>query len=142
MPPLPANPVQLSTVPPEHPLHSRQHYSIFETHHGQPYVYPSPQQPPMSVNYATQPSNLAVPQYYPQQYMALPQQQPHQFRQPRPSRTRQCFHCQQRKAEEPCTHCYHCGSSEHFSAGCKSKGAKPQLGAPLNRSGLPPRDRV
>ncbi len=142
IPPLPANPVQLSTVPPEHSLQSRQHYSILETHHGQPYVYPSPQQHPMSVNYATQPSSFAAPQYYPQQYMVPPQQHPHQFRQPRPARARQCFHCQQRKAEEPCTHCYHCGSSEHFSAGCKSKGARPQLGAPLNRSGLPPRDRV
>ncbi len=143
IPPLPANPVQLSTVPPEHSLQSRQHYSILETHHGQPYVYPSPQQHPMSVNYATEPSSFAAPQYYPQQYMMPPpQQHPHQYRQPRPSRARQCFYCQQRKAEEPCTHCYHCGSSEHFSAGCKSKGARPQLGAPLNRSGLLPRDRV
>ncbi len=142
IPPLPANPVQLSTVPPEHSLQSRQHYSIVETHHGQPYVYPSPQQHPMSINYATPPSSFAAPQYYPLQYMMPPQQHPHQYRQPRPSRARQCFHCQQRKAEEPCTHCYHCGSSEHFSAGCKSKGARPQLGAPLNRSGLLPRDRV
>ncbi len=73
IPPLPANPVQLSTVPPEHSLQSRQHYSILETHHGQPYVYPSPQQHPMSVNYATQPSSFAAPQYYPQQYMVPPQ---------------------------------------------------------------------
>lgn len=142
IPPVPANPAQLSTVPPEHSLQSRQHYSIVETHHGQPYVYPSPQQHPMSINYASQPSRFAAPQYYHQQYMVPPQQHPHQFRQPRPPRARQCFHCQQRKAEEPCTHCYHCGSSEHFSAGCRSKGVRPQLGAPLNRSGLPPRDRV
>ncbi len=85
IPPLPANPVQLSTVPPEHSLQLRQHYSIVETHHGQPYVYTSPQQHPMSVNYATQPSSFAAPQYYLQQYMMPPQQHPHQYRQPRPS---------------------------------------------------------
>ncbi|KAJ8015371.1 hypothetical protein DPEC_G00025440 [Dallia pectoralis] len=117
----PAKLAQCPSGPQEQYLQSSQRYVVPETHHGQPYGFPSPQQHPMPISYATHPSSFTTSQYYPQQYMAPPQPHPYQFRQTRPSRARQCFHCQRRKAEEPCTHCYRCGSNEHFLAGCKEE---------------------
>lgn len=57
---------------------------------------------------------------------------------PRP----RCYLCQQR-GEEYCQHCYRCGSSEHFRAGCRSYRGPPSTGRgiPLNEERLPPRDR-
>ncbi len=72
-----------------------------------------PLQHPTSAQYAMQPSRYAVPlQPHPPQFNTAPRQYtatsplpqyPQQFRQPRPSRTRQCFYCQQRGPEELCT---------------------------------------
>ncbi|KAJ8001473.1 hypothetical protein DPEC_G00169860 [Dallia pectoralis] len=137
----PAKLAQCPSGPQEQYLQSSQRYVVPETHHGQPYGFPSPQQHPMPISYATHPSSFTTSQYYPQQYMAPPQPHPYQFRQTRPSRARQCFHCQRRKAEEPCTHCYRCGSNEHFLAGCKEGGSRVQHRVQLNGDGLPPRDR-
>ncbi len=72
-----------------------------------------PLQHPTPAQYAMQPSRYAVPlQPHPPQFNTAPRQYtatsplpqyPQQFRQPRPSRTRQCFYCQQRGPEELCT---------------------------------------
>lgn len=57
---------------------------------------------------------------------------------PRP----RCYMCQQR-GEEYCQHCYRCGSSEHFRAGCRGYRVSPGAvrESPLNEERLPPRDR-
>lgn len=56
-------------------------------------------------------------------------------------RMRKCFGCQQRGAEEYCMHCYRCGSSDHFLAGCRARGQRRFGGDPLNGEGLLARDR-
>ncbi|XP_077450359.1 uncharacterized protein LOC144069114 [Stigmatopora argus] len=38
---------------------------------------------------------------------------------------RRCFACQQGGRDVKCTHCYRCGSGEHFQAGCKIRGGRP-----------------
>lgn len=119
-----------------------------------PYFTPQPYQrrvSPMPAQYVqpTQSSHYAAQGFYPQQfhvesqpYLTMPQPQYFQpYRQPRPSRPRQCFHCQQARSTEMCTHCYRCGSNEHFLAGCKERGPRSQSGVQLNGDGLPPRDR-
>ncbi|KAJ0022376.1 hypothetical protein NQD34_009866 [Periophthalmus magnuspinnatus] len=40
-------------------------------------------------------------------------------------RERMCHVCQQTGANERCTHCYLCGSGEHFQAGCRNRGMRP-----------------
>lgn len=57
---------------------------------------------------------------------------------PRRAQQRRCFVCHQNNVEY-CTHCYRCGSEEHFLAGCRVRGTKPE--SHLNERGLPPRDR-
>lgn len=54
------------------------------------------------------------------------------------ARQRRCFTCQQNNVEY-CTHCYRCGSGEHFLAGCRV--GVPKSENHLNERGLPPRDR-
>ncbi|XP_033181946.1 uncharacterized protein LOC117152876 [Anabas testudineus] len=54
------------------------------------------------------------------------------------ARQRRCFSCYQNNVEY-CTHCYRCGSGEHFLAGCRVGVSKPENH--LNERGLPPRDR-
>lgn len=56
------------------------------------------------------------------------------------ARLRKCFGCQQ-SGTEYCNHCYRCGSSEHFLAGCRAKLTRPDKDQPLNGQWLPPRDR-
>ena len=56
------------------------------------------------------------------------------------ARLRKCIGCQQ-GGNEYCTHCYRCGSSEHFLAGCRARGTRQDRGDSLNTTGLPPRDR-
>lgn len=59
----------------------------------------------------------------------------------RPARLqRRCHVCQQMGANEHCTHCYTCGSGEHFQAGCKNRAARPPKEGPLNQRWLPLRD--
>ena len=65
----------------------------------------------------------------------LPQQYPTQNR----ARQNRCVGCQQ-SGTENCTHCYRCGSSEHFFAGCRMRGTRQDKEGPLNEHGLPPRD--
>lgn len=99
-------------------------------------------QPTHSSQYATQ--GLSPQQFHAesQSYVATPQSQYFQpYRQSHPPRPRQCFHCQQARSMELCTHCYRCGSNEHFLAGCKERGTRTQRRVQLNEDGLPPRDR-
>ncbi|CAL8297038.1 unnamed protein product [Lota lota] len=63
----------------------------------------------------------------------------HSFPPPNRGRIRTCF-CQPRGAENYCTHCYRCGSSEHFLAGCRARGQRQFGGDPLNGEGLPSQD--
>lgn len=63
-----------------------------------------------------------------------------QYPAPNHARLRKCFGCQ-RSGSEYCTHCYRCGSSEHFLIGCRMRGARQDKDGPLNERGLPPRDR-
>lgn len=53
---------------------------------------------------------------------------------------RKCIGCQQ-SGREYCTHCYRCGSGEHFLAGCRVRGTKQDVDSSLNERRLPPRDR-
>lgn len=62
----------------------------------------------------------------------------HHYYPPQRVRQRKCFSCHQSNVEY-CTHCYRCGSSEHFLAGCRFRETKAE--AHLNERGLPPRDR-
>jgi len=55
-------------------------------------------------------------------------------------RERRCHACQQTGASERCTHCYFCGSGEHFQAGCRNRGTRQQQERHLNGQWLPPRD--
>ncbi|XP_034096642.1 uncharacterized protein LOC117562844 isoform X1 [Gymnodraco acuticeps] len=64
----------------------------------------------------------------------------HNFSGPSRARLRKRFGCKQ-NGSEYCTHCYRCGSSEHFLAGCRLRGNGPDREVPLNETGLPPRDR-
>lgn len=54
---------------------------------------------------------------------------------------RRCYGCQQHGAEDYCTHCYRCGSSKHFLAGCRARGQRQFGGHPLNRERSLARDR-
>ncbi len=71
------------------------------------------------------------PQYTPRQYYAPPN----------PFQARKCFNCQQQRTEDRCMHCFRCGSSEHFQAGCRIRGIKPSRESPLNGERLLLRDR-
>lgn len=80
------------------------------------------------------PTNLSTqfqPQYMPRQFYA-PNSCP---------QARKCFSCQQQRTEYRCIHCFRCGRSEHFQAGCRIRGIKPPKESSLNGEGLIPRDR-
>lgn len=62
------------------------------------------------------------------------------FMQPR-SRPRRCLNCQQSETDMYCTHCYRCGSSEHFLAGCRVRTPNLARDGNLNEGGLLPWDR-
>lgn len=70
-----------------------------------------------------------------------PQWAPVQCHQPSPSRVRKCFACQQSGLDIYCTHCYKCGGSDHFLAGCRARVTMTPREGPLNESGSRPRDR-
>lgn len=63
-------------------------------------------------------------------------------RYPMPCPRPRCHVCQLR-GEEYCQHCYRCGSSEHFRAGCRGYRGLPSAGreSTLNEERLPQRDR-
>lgn len=96
---------------------------------------PPPQLPP--------PGQWPMPGYGQQgnhvQYSHMFPMQP-SFPTPASRRRRRCFACQQSNTED-CTHCYGCGSNEHFLAGCKMRGTRQLKGAPLNGRGSLQRDR-
>ncbi|KAL6485752.1 hypothetical protein MHYP_G00051440 [Metynnis hypsauchen] len=130
---------QQNSTPLQHPVRFQQ-CSVLQQYpsHVKPPQFPVLQQPSPAI-----PTQYAVPTQYsvqPSQYMT-PSQFPAMPRQPRYAKARQCFHCQQRRTEEPCSHCYYCGSSEHFLAGCRAKGTRTQRETPLNGNRLLPRDR-
>ena len=65
---------------------------------------------------------------------------PQRYRTPRPQP--RCYSCIQ-AGEEYCQHCFRCGSSEHFKAGCKAqRPVKPVRGNSLNEKGSLQRDMV
>lgn len=64
----------------------------------------------------------------------------HQYHVVNRARVRKCVGCQQ-SGTDYCTHCYRCGSSEHFLAGCRVRIPGQGRDGPLNGRGLPPRDR-
>lgn len=66
---------------------------------------------------------------------------PHRLSTQTRSQRRRCFNCQQSDTESYCTHCYRCGSSEHFFAGCRARAVNSSRDAYLNERGLLPRDR-
>ena len=52
-----------------------------------------------------------------------------------------CFNCRQNGVER-CQHCFNCGSSEHFRAGCRMyRGPRPTRDSTLNEERSLPRDR-
>lgn len=121
------------------------------TDHVSPQPLLAPQQyPPAYHSYSH--TQVRQPQYGPKQYYSghnqprapapnqpqygAPQHPYRSFRAPR-----QCFACQQGGGDGRCTHCYRCGSGEHFQAGCRIRGTNPSRETPLNTEWLPPRDR-
>lgn len=62
------------------------------------------------------------------------------FMQPR-GQPRRCLNCQQSEIDTYCTHCYRCGSSEHFLAGCRARTTNSPRDDRLNEGGLLPWDR-
>lgn len=83
-------------------------------------------------------------QYYsfhcPRQRAPLPQYPVQHYTGSPARRERRCHICQQNGVNERCTHCYLCGSREHFQAGCRSRGMRPYKEKHLNHQWLPPRD--
>jgi len=65
----------------------------------------------------------------------------HSFPQSNRGQRRKCFGCQQSGAEDYCTHCYRCGSSEHFLAGCRARGQRQFGSESLNGGRSLARDR-
>lgn len=57
-----------------------------------------------------------------------------------PRRRGRCYACQQTNTED-CIHCFKCGSSEHFSVGCRMGRSGQFRGSGLNGQGLPQRGR-
>lgn len=53
---------------------------------------------------------------------------------------RRYFVCQQTGINERCTHCFKCGSGEHFQTVCRIRGVRPSRD-PLNRQRLPVQDK-
>lgn len=56
-------------------------------------------------------------------------------------RLRRCFSCRKHGAKDYWTHCYRCGSSEPFLAGCLARGQRPFGGDPLYEERLLARNR-
>ena len=133
--------IQKSTPPPpQYPPQSREPETV-------PAPYPM-FSPPQHSPYKTEPN--AMPFYHQQLSAAVPEYQQAsgpgrmrgtaQFQQrfapqryyPVPRPHPRCFACTQ-AGEEYCQHCFRCGSSEHFRAGCKApRPAEPTRKSPLN----------
>ncbi len=72
-----------------------------------------------------------------QQQQWLPAQRYH----PPQVNLRKCLACQQSGLDVYCTHCYRCGSSDHFLAGCRVRGPMMYRDQSLNETGSQPQDR-
>ncbi len=59
---------------------------------------------------------------------------------PPSTRVRKCLACQQSGLDVYCTHCYKCGSSDHFLAGCRARGPAMYREQSLNETGSRLRD--
>lgn len=101
--------------------------------------------PPVQYSYLQPPSthhNYLPPP--PGQHNHLPPHQryesQHPFSTTSPRPRRRCYACQQENLED-CIHCFRCGSSEHFSAGCRMRRSGQFRGNALNEQGLPQRGR-
>lgn len=94
-----------------------------------------PQYPPQSFWPPPGPGRRGDTAQYQQRF--APQRQ---YYTPNRTRLRKCIGCQQ-SGNEYCTHCYRCGSNEHYLAGCKVRDTRQERDGPLNERGLPPRDR-
>ena len=57
---------------------------------------------------------------------------------PAPRCRRRCYACEQENVED-CSHCFRCGSNEHFAAGCRMGRLGQFRGSALNGPGLPQR---
>lgn len=113
----------------------------------QPHIMSSQCPPP-----GTAVTNMASPQVqypppgywqpYDQQRVTIqrPQWVPVQRFQTPPSRARKCFACQQSGLDVYCIHCYKCGGSDHFAAGCRARIPIMYREGPLNEAGSWPRD--
>lgn len=94
-------------------------------------------------------TNMPPPQppYPPQSYLQQYDRRRGAFQQPQwlpahpPStRVRKCLACQQSGLDLYCTHCYRCGSSDHFVAGCRARGPTMDREQSLNGTGSRLRD--
>lgn len=111
-----------------------------------PAVHPDCHQaPPVQYSYLQPPPahhNYLPP--VPGQHDHLPPNQRYGNRRPlsttSPRPRRRCYACQQENLED-CIHCFRCGSSEHFSAGCRMRRSGQFRGSALNEQGLPQRGR-
>ncbi|KAK0135228.1 hypothetical protein N1851_028947 [Merluccius polli] len=128
---------QQPQLQPQHPLQQQVQYHPPQR---QLQLQYTPQQPHTTSNRQNQPQGYWFPpgpgqsggtaQY---QQRFAPQRS---FPPPNRGRMKKCFGCQQRGTEEYCTHCFRCGSSEHYLAGCRVRGQQEQFGGePLNEDG-------
>lgn len=105
----------------------------------------STQCPPLTT--ASPPQIQYPPQCYWQPYdqrresIPRPQWFPAQRYHPPATRVRKCFACQQSGLDVYCSHCYKCGGSDHFSAGCRARMPMTHGDGSLNEAGSRPRDR-
>ncbi len=94
-----------------------------------------------------QPQSLYPPPRYLQPYDrrrgSFQQQQwlPAQRYHPPQVNLRKCLACQQSGLDVYCTHCYRCGSSDHFLAGCRVRGPMMYRDQSLNETGSQPWER-
>ncbi|KAK0144570.1 hypothetical protein N1851_017078 [Merluccius polli] len=124
---LPHNADHSPNIPPQHqpqynlsPRQSQRQYNFQQTQN-QPQGYWFPPGPGQSGGTAQYQQRFAPQRSFPP---------------PNRGRMKKCFGCQQRGTEEYCTHCFRCGSSEHYLAGCRVRGQQEQFGGePLNEDG-------
>lgn len=133
--------IQSAHVSPHHfgsnkgPENTSAPYHVF-----MPPQHPSVQNEPKTVPYYSQQIPGTVQEYRPAPGPGLTRETT-QFQQrfapqryyPVPRPRPRCYSCTQR-GEEYCQHCFKCGSSEHFRAGCRAqREAKPARDIPLNK---------
>lgn len=102
----------------------------------QQFAGPQAQNPPQRYWFPPGPGQRGETAQYQQRFA------PHRsYPPPNRGHMRRCFGCRQSGTEDYCTHCFRCGSSEHFSAGCRARGQRHFAGDPLNEERSLARDR-